>query len=361
MIDDDVLSIISEEKLSSSGGLSGRLQYERDYRNLHDDLAQCRCGLRKRYLAPVGQNLQFLTGYALTGEPPASWSEIQQKTRGDPERVRSRSILLPIQLMDASEIDRYRNIEGVCCWWCKHPFDWCPVGCPISHRKVYIPEIRRKKRRKLNGPLVQQTRSNKHGKCDEFKLHGYFCSYPCAKAYGLHTDFHDNTFKSRLGSYFTAILLVIVRQLRAEGILHNSYRVPHIKPAPHWSILKIFGGTWDIDKFRQSTELDNGHELTIVPDWIPIIPSGMVAMDHPILEASFATHYNVQMARFYHNSQNFKFGSKRNEKARIRRHTKKIIKETMRKPHVASRRTRKPPRVLCPYPQTNHIQLCMQK
>ncbi len=362
--DDDTLSIIAEEKISSSGSLSGRLQYERAYRKLHRDLAQCRCGLRSRYLKPIGQNLQFLTGYALTGEPPHTWSEHQIAERGEELRVKSRSILLPLELMNTDEIERYTNIEGVCCWWCKHIFKGCPVGCPVSHKKVYLTDRQRRtfseRRRKRSNCSVFLTRSNKHGMFDEFKLHGYFCSYPCAKAYGLHTDFRDTSFKARLGSYFTAMLLVIVRQLRAEGILQQHYRVPPIKAAPHWSILKIFGGTMDIGEFRRSTELDNNHELTIVPDWIPIIPSGMIAMDHPVLEKTFATEYNVQVARSYYNPRAVKIPSKRKERERVRRLTNDIVKRASKKPRTP-RRVKKPPRVMCTYPQKNHILICMQK
>jgi hypothetical protein len=75
----------------------------------------------------------------------------------------------------------------------------------------------------------------------------------------------------------------MVRTLRERGVLGKDVRVPHLKAAPHFSVLKCFGGWMTIEEFRCASAFKNDRELTIVPDWIPIIPCGMAAMDHPVV------------------------------------------------------------------------------
>lgn len=333
--EEDVLSIISDEKVSSSGGISGQLNYEKYIRTLDDDFAQCHCGLRKGYLAPVGQQLQFITGFSMTGKAPNTTSQRHTTTQH-----------LPLELLDRRQVEKYQKIEGVCCWWCRHPFEGNPVGCPISHCKVWNVATQKKR--------------------DEYKLHGYFCSYPCAKAYGLGMELHNPRLKLELGSYFQGLLLVIVKKMRERGELAADYRVPILRAAPHFSVLKTFGGSMSIEDFRKSTELDNGHQLTIVPDWVQIIPSGMLAFDHPKLEKGFDLVYNIHMAGQYANIRSrpqLQQSMKRKMELQ-RRETKLLVRDATRKTHRRGGRVgrftiRRPPRMTYKDPQRNQIQMCM--
>lgn len=408
---DDLLSVLSDEKSTTNGSLVSRLNYERHKRTLTKDFAQCKCNLGKPYLARIGQNLQFLTGYSATGQPPNAW-----------KKSKSRSLILPLELMDRSDIETYQKIKDVNCWWCKHQFDGMPVGCPISYREVRVDKkvsakldtvrIRRLRQaimhnrspnttpvaweninqnRKYDGPIAtrraldkrminivklegksssrkrkfhesnresRRVRRRRDGITPEFKLHGYFCSYPCAKAYGLSMDGVD---KIALGSHFRALMSVVVKQLREEGVLSDGYPIPSIKKAPHFSILKTFGGCMDIDEFRRSTEVDNGHELTVVPDWIPIIPSGMMVFDYPVLQTSFADSYNIQLAK------RFKFTStKKREQTQLKKINDKNklngVKGTVPKRNGNTRANKKGKlKVMYNAPQKNQIQMCMQK
>ncbi len=259
-------------ELDLGNPLQQELQFVRYKRTPEKDFRQCTCGLRDSYLQPVGQTLRFLKGRSRDGKAP-----------GD-QPAASRSILLPLELMDLEQRDKYTKIRGVACWWCCHTFKGCPVGCPMAHRRMRPP----RKRSRGCGLAVKQLELER----DVFVFHGYFCSYSCARAYG--ETFFPPHLKQNIG-------IILHRIIRSIVLRHNQgtppgYPIPRIRAAKHFSMLKMFGGPWSIDQFRDYSELDNGNELTVVPDWLNVIPSGMVAYEAPMLERSFAVEYNVQVA-----------------------------------------------------------------
>ena len=91
------------------------------------------------------------------------------------------------------------------CWWCKHCFDNHAVGLPEN----YID--------------------------NKFQLIGNFCSYNCAKSYNL--DLTDNNIWKR-----NSLLSFLYTLTYSED--------KEIIPAPHWKVLKDFGGNHKKKKFR---------------------------------------------------------------------------------------------------------------
>ena len=101
----------------------------------------------------------------------------------------------------------------ICCWWCCHPFDKEALHLPYKYDRVI----------------------------KKFKTMGYFCSWGCMKAYNLKEIVH-----SKSGSISVNILLMR-KQLCAVST--------PIAPAPSRYILKMFGGKYTIDQFRNWSEI----------------------------------------------------------------------------------------------------------
>lgn len=98
--------------------------------------------------------------------------------------------------------------EGLVCWWCVHPL---PPG-PIIHFPTKYDEIRK-----------------------QFTTKGNFCSWECAKAYGIDMN-HPRSGEMQM-------FLALMRK-QAFG------KYISLISAPKRETLKIFGGTLSIDEFR---------------------------------------------------------------------------------------------------------------
>ena len=227
-------------------------------------LWQCRCGISEPFLSPVGRHIM---------------GPIIQ--------------VIPRSLVSDEAYTKYTRLEGVSCWWCAHPFDGMPVGCPIQYHKVrqrLAEPVVHRNTRKRDGVKVVHRQT--HRSVNGYMLHGYFCSWNCARAYG------ERQFPSKrhfIGAWIYSIVIAICRKLKANGVLDPDYIVPQIQSAPHFCILKKFGGTQTIDKYRRFGELDNGRLLTVVPQWLNIIPAGMTAADIPTAQSDFRRRYNTAM------------------------------------------------------------------
>jgi hypothetical protein len=127
-----------------------------------------------------------------------------------------------------------------------------------------------KKYEKINKPVVQSFNNMSESKCwwdahnystpsielPEHYFHGMFhcigkfCSYNCAMAYNI--DINDESISKR------------------NSLLYLHYKKTYnkdtiINPAPSWKILKDFGGTVDIDEFRNNFTTNTMNYLYIKP------------------------------------------------------------------------------------------------
>lgn len=239
--------------------LSRRISNERYTRTLNDAFNQCHCPLRNDFLKPIGQALKFTTGLTDSGQATAQSD--------------CRTQYIPTQLMDATQRTDYSSLTtGMVCWWCSYEILGPVVGCPTGFRRFVDPHTQKKR--------------------DGYRFLGYFCSWPCARAYG-NTHLSPN-LRDNLGMWMTSVLLCIITKLREIGKIEVGFHPPHVRPAPHFSLLRKFGGSLNIEEFRKVTELDNGKELTVVPDWVTIVPSGMRITETPLSPRSFSEEFNVR-------------------------------------------------------------------
>lgn len=113
------------------------------------------------------------------------------------------------------------------CFWDRHPFDWEGYTCPIE--KVYEPILESYKS-SINGSKysIQDTLSTT--KC-HYLTDGYFCSEECRLAF-----IEDNLSDPR---FMNAKILAFEMAGRP------------CKAAPSWRLLEAYGGSYQIDQFRE--------------------------------------------------------------------------------------------------------------
>lgn len=143
--------------------------------------------------------------------------------------------------------------HGYHCYWCRHsiPLGVNPIGCPLSYvpyrnTKTYYSEISKdtfrisenitpyKKLDKLNDQIKTSPDGN------YYYTDGIFCSFNCTMAWIFENKKNPTYSKSEM-------LL-----LKMYSELNNDAAVAEICRAPHWRLLKIYGGKLTINEFRKS-------------------------------------------------------------------------------------------------------------
>lgn len=116
----------------------------------------------------------------------------------------------------------WQTCTDVACWWCCHTFDNVPIGIPDSYHD------------------------------GRYKMFGCFCSFNCALAY--NRDLRD---------YRTYERQSLIHHLKAELGADDGIR---LDAAPPRQVLKMFGGTLDIEEFRhQFFQVDRTYTFKMPP------------------------------------------------------------------------------------------------
>jgi len=134
-----------------------------------------------------------------------------------------------------SKID-FAGSDNYCCYWCRHSISEIPVGCPVKYvpsmiHKSYFSEINKEKfmvKESMISPVVMPDIIQETN--DYYETDGIFCSLECAMAF-----IKDN----KKNSLYTD-----------SEILLNRIAGRKVEPAPHWRLLKSYGGHLDIKEFR---------------------------------------------------------------------------------------------------------------
>mgnify|MGYP001417201186 CR=1 FL=1 len=139
------------------------------------------------------------------------------------------------------------NLLRYHCYWCKHPFENRPIGCPITYVsgkaiKKYHSHITKDNYTikeniintdmKINDPNINILTD------EYYETDGVFCSFNCCKAWILDNK-HNRLYDS------SDMLLT-----KMYNDLLNS-KLVKINVAPHWRILEHYGGHLNIIQFRE--------------------------------------------------------------------------------------------------------------
>lgn len=176
----------------------------------------------------------------------------------------------------------YQNKEQIkkCkCFWCRNVFDTHPLGCPIR----YVPHMIVKKyfshitkdyytiKEEISNTKFENVYNDLLGennnenvliqliKNDYYETDGIFCSFNCCLAW-IKDNSHNNL-------YTNSVYLL-------HQMYYSYFDIQHqIHPAPHWRMLKEYGGHLSIDDYRSSFNkviYDNEHYIRTLPKTKPI-------------------------------------------------------------------------------------------
>ncbi len=119
------------------------------------------------------------------------------------------------------------------CWWCRHSFTTSPIGLPLEY---YSHEALSRHKSARDATLIKANLPVDMN--DFFITDGLFCSFPCCKAF-YNDSCRDET------KYCESLthLLLLYTKLTNRTLLT-------IPEAPHWKMLKAYGGSLTIEDFR---------------------------------------------------------------------------------------------------------------
>ena len=155
-------------------------------------------------------------------------------------------------------IDECRSYN---CYWCRHPIETRPIGCPLSHqpgksKKEYVSVINQTKYR-----IEENTHSIPEDAA--YTTDGVFCSFNCCVSY-IHDKKGDDRYE-----HSHMLLLKMHRDMSGFG-------VSVIPPAPDWRSLSLYGGWLDIEGFRKSFDNTEFEERGLMLD----IPVNMMSVSN---------------------------------------------------------------------------------
>lgn len=149
-----------------------------------------------------------------------------------------------ITMYDYLSQDAFPKTTNLSCFWCRNPFETIPIGCPIKYfspqiEKVYYSEIHKDNYTILHN--IQEKKQTDIKKTESYyETDGIFCSFNCCISF-----IQDNP-KNPLYSFSQSLL--------SKVYLDIFGKVPeNIVPAPHWRMLKSYGGSLTIQEFRENS------------------------------------------------------------------------------------------------------------
>ena len=159
-------------------------------------------------------------------------------------------------MVDAMSDNKLPSSTSIKCFWCKHNFEWIPIGCPIKYvnpliEKSYISQITKDKYY-MRENIIKSKLKNLNNidqnfdiislPFDHYLTDGIFCSFNCCLAF-IKDNSYDILYKE---SY---------------SLLHSMYfdmvgkNMAKIIKSPHWRLLKDFGGNLSIEDFRKNLNI----------------------------------------------------------------------------------------------------------
>lgn len=173
-----------------------------------------------------------------------------------------------------------KAIQAHCCFWCRHSFSNIPIGCPIRYInnkvvQMHVSEITKEKyfivNQVTNNAKIDHLKNTKLIMNNYYETDGCFCSFNCCLAY-----INDNTHNSM---YMNSKHLL----MKMYSEIFETNKLIKIFPAPHWRLLKQYGGFMDIIEYRDSftnyVYITNNHFISKLPK---IMPVGHVFEEHII-------------------------------------------------------------------------------
>ena len=157
-----------------------------------------------------------------------------------------------ITMLDYICLEKIPEKTDVKCFWCRHNFDWFPLGCPLKYvssqiEKTYFSDITKDKytiKENISKDKRHFFQKNQNPKInimerEYYEVDGFFCSFNCCLSF-----INENKFNS-IYKHSKNLLKKIYFDI------FKTY--PEILyPAPSWRLLKDYGGKLTIEEYRKT-------------------------------------------------------------------------------------------------------------
>ena len=154
------------------------------------------------------------------------------------------------------------------CFWCKHTFLSPALGCPINYQypqavKRYISEISKEKYTIKESISKDRIKTVKEKDINNeitiagsgyYETDGIFCSFNCCEAF-IQDNKRDPIYYSSsrlLRQMYMDILKGTRNDNSKDGNDQVKIKSISIMPAPHWRLLRSYGGCLTIEKYREA-------------------------------------------------------------------------------------------------------------
>lgn len=150
-----------------------------------------------------------------------------------------------------SKID-FSSSKTYCCFWDRHSFTTAPIGCPISYKPMVVTRTFNSEISKDTFVVKESISRDQNIECGAecgfelvkkqaqsyYETDGIFCSFNCALAFAF--DKRNDPIYSQS--------VTLLNRMRSEFTSVKG----QITPASSWRVLKEYGGTETIEKFRNN-------------------------------------------------------------------------------------------------------------
>lgn len=175
-------------------------------------------------------------------EPEMAFSFYDEKKRQE------KCLVTMIDHLSFQKLNEYSFEKN--CFWCRHSIKTTPIGCPIKYvnsivEKSYVSNLTNEKyymnehitHKKISENILNLDENKNLLEKNYYLVDGFFCSFNCVAAF-----IQDNK-KTPLYNESYSLLKCLYYDLM-------NTQIKKLQPAPHWRLLKIYGGHMTIEEFR---------------------------------------------------------------------------------------------------------------
>lgn len=171
-----------------------------------------------------------------------------------------RSFNCIVSMIDFRTHESTETLKNYHCYWDRNPFSNIPIGCPIRYVsskaiktyhsevskdnysiKEYITDSRCQLLMNKDKFISKDKAEINTTQQSHFITDGIFCSFNCVKAF-INDNKHNSIY-----NHSETLLLKMYLQINNQDQCNTVV----INEAPHWRMLKSYGGPYSIDEFRQ--------------------------------------------------------------------------------------------------------------
>ena len=157
-----------------------------------------------------------------------------------------------VTMVDYISLEKIPEKTDVKCWWCRHHFDWFPLGCPLKYvasqlEKTYFSDITKDKytiKENISRDKRSFFENNNNPKInilerEYYEVDGFFCSFNCCLAF--INENKNNSIYKHSKNLLKKIYFDIFKMYPENFI-----------PSPSWKLLKDYGGKLNIEEYRKN-------------------------------------------------------------------------------------------------------------